>query len=187
MMGLASKTADQSPIALGSSASYSPVSLKAKVQIWISLVSGKPVSRGLIENTASSSQVWHSDANTITSTLRPVAETTRKTTGTKLSHHNLEISRNNVGHLEKVYSNVRQKLGRQPGDDIPDIDVNAMFMWAGVTHCGCEPRWCCCSRKLLSRVGTERPPTRMRHSVFIAAIRQWIKAPPSSERTSTGT
>ena len=26
---------------------------------------------------------------------------------------------NSAGHLEKVYSNVRQKLGRQPGDDMP--------------------------------------------------------------------
>ena len=70
---------------------------------------------------------WPSDANTITSSGRLVAETTKKTIGTKLSHHNFEISRNNVGHLGKVYSNVRQKLSRPQGDDMPDIDVNAMI------------------------------------------------------------
>ena len=58
---------------------------------------------------------------------RPVAETTKKTSGTKLSYHNFESSRNNVGHLEKVYSNVRRKLSRPQGDDMPDIDVNAMI------------------------------------------------------------
>ena len=47
--------------------------------------------------------------------------------GTNLSHHNLKTSGNNVGHLEKVYSNVRQTLGRQPGDDMPEVDVNAMI------------------------------------------------------------
>ena len=55
------------------------------------------------------------------------AETTNNPLGTRLSHHNLRISRDNVGHLEKVYSNVRQKHGRQPGDDVLEIDVNAMI------------------------------------------------------------
>ena len=68
--------------------------------------------------------MWHPDANTITSTEKPVAETTNKTTGTKLSHHNLEIS--NSDHLEKVYPNVRQNLSRPQGDGMLDIDVNAM-------------------------------------------------------------
>ena len=40
-------------------------------------------------------------ANTITSTGRLVPETTKKTIGAKLSHHNFEISRNNVGHVEE--------------------------------------------------------------------------------------
>ena len=71
--------------------------------------------------------MWHSDANTNASTGRPVAETTKETIGTKLSHHNFEISRNNFGHLEEVHSNVRQQLGRQQGDDMVDIDVNAMI------------------------------------------------------------
>ena len=57
-----------------------------------------------------------------------VAETTKKTIGTKPSHHNIEISRNNVYHLEKVFSNVRRKLSRPQGDDMLDIDIYAM-MW----------------------------------------------------------
>ena len=56
-----------------------------------------------------------------------VAETTKNPIGTRLSHHNLTISWNFVGHLEKFYSNVRQKLGRPPGDDMPEIDVNTMI------------------------------------------------------------
>ena len=42
---------------------------------------------------------------------RPVAEATKKNPiGAKLSHHNFKKSRNNVDPLQKVYSNVRQKL-----------------------------------------------------------------------------
>ena len=57
--------------------------------------------------------------------MKPVAEKTKKIIGTKLSHHNFEIT--NVDHLEKVYSNVTQKLSRPQGDDMLDIDVNAMI------------------------------------------------------------
>ena len=42
------------------------------------------------------SQEWHSEANTVTSTDKPDAKTTKKTIGTKLSHHNFEISGDNV-------------------------------------------------------------------------------------------
>ena len=34
----------------------------------------------------------------------------------------MTISPSNVDHLDKVYSNVRQKLGRQPKDDMLEID-----------------------------------------------------------------
>ena len=44
---------------------------------------------------------------------KPVAEATNQTIGAMLSHHNFQIS--NAGHLEKVYSNVRQKLSRHIG------------------------------------------------------------------------
>ena len=125
MMSLVSKTANQSPTALGSSASNSQETLKAHSSNSDRTGSGRPVAKGLNANT-SSSQVWHSDANTITSTERPVAETTKETIGSMLSHHNLEISGSNVGHLEKVYPNVRQKLSRPQRSDVLDIDINAM-------------------------------------------------------------
>ena len=38
--------------------------------------------------------------------------------------HNLHISTAYVSHLEKVFSNVRQKFGRKPGDNMEDLDVN---------------------------------------------------------------
>ena len=47
---------------------------------------------------------------------------------TKDSHHNMTISWNCVGHLEKGYSDVRQKLARQPEGDMPEIDAN-MMIW----------------------------------------------------------
>ena len=43
------------------------------------------------------------------------------------SRHNFEISRSEVGHLEQLYSTARQKSSRQPGDDMPDIDIDAMI------------------------------------------------------------
>ena len=55
--------------------------------------------------------MWHADANTITSMVKPVAETPNKTMSTKSSHHNFQIS--NVDHLEKNFSNVRQKWSRR--------------------------------------------------------------------------
>ena len=121
---LVSKTVDRSPIALGSSASHSPETLKAHSSNSDRTGTERPVARGLNENPASSSQELHFDATTNTSTERPVAEMTKKPIGTQLTHHNLDISKIN-GHPEKVLSGVRRKLSRQPGDDMPEIDVNA--------------------------------------------------------------
>ena len=50
-------------------------------------------------------------------------EKDEETIGTKLSHHNFEIT--NVGHLE--CSNVRLKLSCPRGDEMRDIDINAMI------------------------------------------------------------
>ena len=62
-----------------------------------------------------------------TRTERPLAETTEETIGAKLSHLNFEISGSNVGHLEKVFPNVRQKLSRPQRSGVFDIDINAMI------------------------------------------------------------
>ena len=59
---------DQSPIALGSSASHSPGTHKAQSSNLDLTGTRRPVARGMNETTASSSQVWHSDVNQNTST-----------------------------------------------------------------------------------------------------------------------
>ena len=51
--------------------------------------------------------------------------------GTRLSHHNITESRNCVRQLEKVYSNVRQKIGHQLGDDMPE---SLSTRWSGNTY-----------------------------------------------------
>ena len=86
-------------------------------------------------------RVLKSHVNPSSSAGKP--KTTKNHVGTGLSHQNMTISPNNVGHLEKVRSNVRQKLGRQQDDDILEIDVNmmiwGMFMSAttkGAVHLG---------------------------------------------------
>ena len=70
-------------------------------------------------------KVWHSDANMNTSMEKPVTETANKTIGTKLCHHNFHSS--NVGHLQKVFSNVRKKSSRPQGDEVLDFEVNAVI------------------------------------------------------------
>ena len=114
---LVSKTVDRSPTVLSSCASHShPGTLKAKSSNLDLTSTGKLAAKDWNKNTASSSQVWQSEVNT-----------TKNSIGTGLPQHNMTTSPNNVGHLEKVYSNVRQKLGRQPGDDMPEVYVNTMI------------------------------------------------------------
>ena len=107
MMSSVSKTANRSPTALGSSASDRTGTLGAHSSNSDRTGTWRAVARGVNETTASSSQVWHSDAN--------------RTIGAKVSHHNFQI----CNHLENVYSCVRQKSSRPQGDEMLDIDVNA--------------------------------------------------------------
>ena len=90
-------TVDSSPIALGSSASYSPETLKAQHSNSDLTGTGRPVARGSNENTASSSQVWHWDVNTNTNTELPMAEMLKKPIDTTLFRHNFEVSLSSVG------------------------------------------------------------------------------------------
>ena len=64
---------------------------------------GKPVARGLNENTASSSQEWHTEANTTTSTVNPMAETT------KILHHNFEMYAGTVLAILRKYDRTYDK------------------------------------------------------------------------------
>ena len=84
MRSSVSKTANQSPIALGSSASCSPGALKAQSSNSDLTGTGRPAGRGLRGSTASSSQVRYSDVNSSSSTRRFVAETTKNPIGTTI-------------------------------------------------------------------------------------------------------
>ena len=85
MMSLVSKLANHPPTTLGSSASNSPGTFGGQRSNSDRVGEERPVAKGSNENIASSSQVWHSDSNTITSAGRPVAETTKNSIGTRLS------------------------------------------------------------------------------------------------------
>ena len=41
--------------------------------------------------------------------------------------NNYQISAASVPHLENVYSNLRQKIGRKSGDDTNDLDTNSLI------------------------------------------------------------
>ena len=41
--------------------------------------------------------------------------------------HKYRMSRADVPHLEKVYSNLRQQLEREPEDTMEDLDVNVLI------------------------------------------------------------
>ena len=91
---------------------------------------GKLAARDTNENTASSFQVWQADVNPSSSTVKLVAERRPKSSHWyNLVSPQLDDIRNSVGHLEKVHSNVRQQLGRQPEDEMPELDVNTTMIW----------------------------------------------------------
>ena len=87
MRNLVSKTVDESPTTLCSSASHSWRRLVAKISNRDLSGLAKPVVRDSGENIASSSHVWQSSVNPNTSTGRLVAETTKNPIGTKSSHN----------------------------------------------------------------------------------------------------
>ena len=121
-----SKTLNRFPTVLSSSTSQTPGNITAKSSICDSVGMEKPVARDSNQNSASSSQLRQPDVNPSSSTGILVTETTKNPVGSRLSHHNMTISSNNVGHLEKVYSNVQRKLGRPQNDEVEQININAM-------------------------------------------------------------
>ena len=104
-MSLVLKTATQSPTALGSSAFDSPVTLKAH---------------------SSSSDCGETHCERFE--RKHIIELSSVAFRCKYEH----CTGSNVGHLEKPYSNRRQKLGCQPGDDMLESDVNAMIWESSV-------------------------------------------------------
>ena len=143
----------QSPIG-----SKSPATLRAPCQqAWKS--TGKlAASEPILWDAASSSQVWQKDAEMDKSTRRLVArekdqellnihenlKSSRKLVASGNSDidgsgtiwpHNLHTSTAYFSHLKKVLSNVRQRYGLKPGDNMEDLDVNTIIwgMFMSVT------------------------------------------------------
>ena len=150
-LNLVSHTAASSSTARSSSASNRLGMLRAPSQQGSNLIAksaGKPAAGGSNQNdAASSSQVWLPIAKTDDSARKLL------TAGTNLDlsfqdcarelaaenseindendskwPHNYRISRADVPHHEKVYSNLRQHLKRNPEDKMEDLDVNTL-MW----------------------------------------------------------
>ena len=101
--------------------------IQQRVHVWISLVMEKLVARDSNEKAASSSQVRISDIFLSSSAGTLVAMTAKNSVGVRLSRYNMAISPKHVDHLAKVYSNVRRELGRQPNDDMLEVDVSTMI------------------------------------------------------------
>ena len=78
------------------------------------------------ENAASSSHVWQIGVNLDRSAGRPVSTEKTKKVSDKDWPHNFQ--RSDRAHLEQVFLNLRQKIGRKPEDEMLDINVNAL-MW----------------------------------------------------------
>ena len=149
-LNLVSRSAVSSPTAPSSSASSRPVILRAPSQQGSNLIAqcaGKSAAGGSNQNdAASSSQVWLTDAK-MSERARKLAavganqdqcyqERTRKLAtenfdvndedDSKWPHH-LRISRADVPHFLKVYSNLRQQLKCKPEDNMEDLDVNTLI------------------------------------------------------------
>ena len=140
-LNLVSHTAASSPTAPSSSASNRPGILRAPSQQGSNLMAqsaGKLAAEDSdYTRAASSSQVWLSDAKANDRKLAAAGtnqdqsfqERARKLADEVDSKwpHNYRISRADVPHLEKVYSNLRQPLERKPEDKIEDLDVNTLL------------------------------------------------------------
>ena len=90
------------------------------------------------ENSASSSQLWRRDDNLFPSTVKSVRlinqrsgtvklvrESQNQLKEVKLDRHNLQVSDNR--YIEKVFTNVRQKLDRLGGDEMLDQWVTVLI------------------------------------------------------------
>ena len=147
-LNLLSQAVASCSTAPSSSASNRPVILNASSQSLSFTVSVRRLAaEGSNQNdVASSSQVWQSDAKTNDSQRRLAATGTNQNLDFQDSArrlaaensdiidedtewpYNYRISRADVPHLEKVFSNLRQKFGRKPGDKMEDFDENSS-MW----------------------------------------------------------
>ena len=77
---------------------------------------------------ASSSQVWQSDVELNASAGKPAAEVSGIVDVDSARPNHFQMSVPHVPHLERAYSNLRQKIGRKSGDDMNNLDTNSL-MW----------------------------------------------------------
>ena len=104
---------------------------------------------------ASSSQVWQSDVESNASAVRlavketnldylasagkPAAEGSGIVDVDSARPNHFRTSVAHVPHLERVYSNLRQKIGRKSGDDMNDLDTNSLIVGnVYVCNVGCS-------------------------------------------------
>ena len=84
---------------------------------------GRPLSLDSNASNASSSPVWHAEPDTDTTTTRPFARPKDRATNRDLFFHNLAQT-HNIAYVDRVFDNVRQKLGRPEDDILDQIDTN---------------------------------------------------------------
>ena len=126
----------KSSMSLSSSASNSPGTLKAQSQhLGLIASAGRLAPKDSNKDAASSSQAWQSDVDPSSSAGRPAHTTKTQRVIDKDWPNYFEISASVVGHLEKVHSNLRHKIGRRPGDEMLDLNVNSLIwrMFASAT------------------------------------------------------
>ena len=102
----------------------------------------------LVKNNASDSQVWNTDADPNSSNGKPVARSNKITVGKRLFPRKLALLSCNVEHTEKVFTKVRQKLGRPKGrQNGAGQHQSALCLRS---HCGLVPRSCSATRSSFS-------------------------------------
>ena len=117
------------------------------------------------ENSVSSSQVWHTDSVPNSSTVKLVARSNKGTVGQRLIPRNLTTSPHSVGFKDKVFANVRQKLGRPKDGKMDQIEKSTL--WSGNIY-GCVHGGSCTSRKRFWRKFTRYEEHRyLRDSAFV--------------------
>ena len=156
---------------LSSSASNSPRTLKAQSQILGLIASaGRLAPKDSNEDAASSSQAWQADVNLNSSAgrLAPTRKTQRVID--KDWPNNFEISASVLGHLEKVYSNLRRNARSQ----CELVDMEIVY----VCDEGCSRS----SWSELPREFTVHPITNERKSNCSKCHRSWFRI----KKKSTG-
>ena len=120
---------------LGSGLSYSPGNCRMGWNYDVACVERSVRDRVL--NSSSSSQVWHRDDNLFprceksvremnqrSSTEKSVLGVQNQLTEVKVDHHNLQVS--DYRYIEKVFTNVRQKLNCLEGEQMLDQRDNVL-------------------------------------------------------------